>query len=179
MGALLVAAMLSGCNATATEAAGGRPAGVEKEAAGDWPAGVKEAEVYSAVLRRFLGNSSENTFPEMTFPTVYVLDRDDAGGPIAANTREQLTAALAGVTSVQFIADRESVLETVDGCPRVRNGGLLIELGRVQGDDNEVTVYVNGFVACLGASMLTYVVRHNDPGPGWTVTGTTGPRAVA
>ena len=34
------------------------------------------------------------------------------------------------------------------------------------------------FVACLGATWLTYVVR-NQPGSGWRVTGTTGSMAVA
>ncbi|WP_433040048.1 hypothetical protein [Dactylosporangium sp. CS-033363] len=170
MAAVLAVAVLSGCAATATEATG---------AAADWPAGMKEAEVYSAVLRQFLGSPSDNTFPGMTFATVYVLDRDEGGTPIAANTREQVTKTLTDVTSVQFIADRESVLETPNGCARVKNGGMLVTLGPVDGDDNEVTVHVNGFLACLGASMLTYVVHRNDPGPGWTVTGTTGPRSVA
>jgi hypothetical protein len=69
-------------------------------------------------------------------------------------------------------------MATDDGCPQVRNGGILITLGPADGDGHEVRVAVNGFVACLGATWLTYVVR-NQPGAGWRVTGTTGPMAIA
>jgi hypothetical protein len=159
------------------------------EAAGDWPAGVTEAEVYVQVLRRYLSTPEENSFPANTFKTAYVLDRahpgagdpvgkPEPGTPIAPNTQQAIAAALAGVAAVVFIADRNTVLETTDGCAQVREGGILITLGPATGDDHEVQVAVNGFVACLGATWLTYVVR-NQPGVGWQVTGTTGSVAVA
>ncbi|MFG2037896.1 hypothetical protein [Dactylosporangium sp. NPDC048998] len=157
--------------------------------AGDWPAGVKEAEVYAAVLRRYLTTPAESSFSEHTFTTVYVLDNAVAGAgdpmgtpgpgtPIAENTQRQVTAALAGTADVVFIADRNTVVENRDDCAQVKNGGILITFGPPKGDDNEVTVAVNGFVACLGATWLTYVVR-NEPGSGWRVAGTIGPAAIA
>src|SRR5262249_55574622 len=122
--------------------------------------------------------------PEHTFAAVYVLDHAVAdaaeptsshgpGTPIAENSRRQITAALSGTAEVAFIADGATVIEHRDSCAQVKNGGILITRGPPQGDDNEVTVAVNGFVACLGATWLTYVV-HNEPGSGWRVTGTTG-----
>jgi len=78
---------------------------------------------------------------------------------------------------VAFVADRNTVIETKNGCAQVRDGGILITLGPADGDDHEVRVAINGFVACLGATWLTYVVERRDGG--WQVTGTTGSRAVA
>ena len=157
--------------------------------AGDWPAGAKETGVYVQVLRRYLSTPTENSFHEQTFKTVYVLDqahpdagdpagKHERGTPIAPDIQHDITAALAGVADVEFIADRETVIETKARCAQVRNGGILITLGTVDGDDNEVHVAINGFVACLGATWLTYVVR-NQPATGWRLTGTTGQKAIS
>jgi hypothetical protein len=155
----------------------------------DWPAGVKETEVYVQVLRRYLGTPNENSFPDRTFETVYVLDqaypdagdpqgKHEPGAPIGPDTQRRLTAALTGVAHLGFITDRTAVIETRNGCAQVKNGGILITLGAVNGDYHEVQVGINGFVACLGATWLTYVVR-NEPGSGWRVTGTTGAMAIS
>jgi hypothetical protein len=133
--------------------------------------------------------SADNSFPGQAFTTVYVLDqafpdggdplgKHERGTPIAPDTQHQITAALAGVAHVAFVADRHTVIETRYGCAQVRDGGILITLGTPNGDDHEVRVGINGFVACLGATWLTYVVQ-NQPGAGWRVTGTTGTMAVA
>jgi hypothetical protein len=76
------------------------------------------------------------------------------------------------------LADRKSVLVNAEGCAEVRGGGILITLGTLDGDDTLVRVGISGFVACLGATWLTYVVQ-NTVGVGWRVTGTTGARAIA
>ncbi|HTJ33532.1 MAG TPA: hypothetical protein VL738_09910 [Dactylosporangium sp.] len=175
----LAVVVLAGCARTGDD-------GVEH------PAGVDEAQVYAAVLRRYLGTPSENSFPDRAFPAVYVLDQaradaadaaDPAGPspsvtPIAADTQRAVVAALDGTAKVVFVAAREAVVETRDGCAQVKDGGILVTLGPPRGDEDRVTVAVNGFVACLGATWLTYVVRY-DPGTGWRVTGTTGTMAVA
>jgi hypothetical protein len=177
----IVAGLLTASCAGETRATG--------PAAGDLPAMGPEAEVYVQVLRRYLGTPSENSFPGRTFATVYVLDQafpdagDPSGGheggkPIGPDTQRHITTALAPVARVAFIADRNTVIETSDGCAQVRDGGILIALGPPEGDDHEVRVAINGFVACLGATWLTYVVR-NQPGGGWRVTGTTGSMAIS
>ena len=150
---------------------------------------TREAEVYEQVLRRYLTTPAENSFPAKTFTTVYVLDsvRSDAGDPmgdthagrpIPSDVKARITASLAQTAAVTFISDKGSVLDTSSGCATVRDGGILITLGTIDGDDDQVTVGIEGYVACLGATWLTYLV-HNQPGTGWNVTGTTGPTAVA
>jgi hypothetical protein len=162
--------------------------GAEPEAAAG-PAVAKETGIYSAVLRRYIGTPNDNSFPGQTFATVYVMAGTSAGAgdplaspdtdtPIPEETRGEITADLADVAQVAFIADRDTVLESNGTCPHVKDGAILMTLGPPTGDDTEVTVAVNGFVACLGATWLTYVVHH-DPGVGWHVTGTTGSMAVA
>jgi hypothetical protein len=151
-------------------------------------AGARETEVYVQVLRRYLSTPGENSFPD-AFKTVYVLNqactdaadpngKHERGAPIAPQTQRQVTAALAGMAHVIFIADRGSVIEARGGCGQVRNGGILITLGSLAGDGDEVRVGINGWVACLGATWLTYVLR-DQPGAGWRVTGTTGSMAIA
>jgi hypothetical protein len=151
-------------------------------------ADVTEAEIYAQVLRRYLGTPGENSFPQ-AFKTVYVLDqayRDAAdptgkhehGTPITAPIQHQVIADLAGMAHVTFIADRSSVLEAPGGgCPQVKNGGILITLGLPAGNGQQVQVGVNGWVACLGATWLTYILQNH--GGGWSVTGTTDTMAIS
>jgi len=148
--------------------------------------GSDVAEIYVQVLRRYLGTPGENSFPGTTFATVYVLDRADpsaadpmggsgSGAAIDADTQRRIVAEVPPVT---FVADRNSVLENQDRCASVRNGGILVTLGTVDREGDAVHVGVNGFVACLGATWLTYVLQQ-QPGSGWRVTGTTGSMAIA
>ena len=192
------AAMVLTALAVSTAGCGGSPGAGAPSAvhppASDRPAavtaaGAKEAEVYEQVLRRYLSTPGENSFPGRAFKTVYVLNQAYAdaanpsgthgrGVPIAPQTQLQVTAALAGMAHVIFIADRGSVIEARDGCEQVRNGGILITLGPPSGHGHEVQVAINGFVACLGATWLTYVLQ-DQPGAGWRVTGTTGSMAIS
>jgi hypothetical protein len=159
-----------------------------RAAVADERKGVSAAKVYIQVLRRYLGTPAENSFPRHTFKTVYVLDRayHDAadpkgkhvrGMPITAPTRTQVTAALAGMAHVVFVASRSSVIEP-GGCGVVKNGGILITLGLPAGDARRLEVPINGYVACLGATWLTYILQ-DQPGSGWHVTGTTGTMGIS
>jgi hypothetical protein len=148
---------------------------------------TREAEVYGHVLRRYLNTPAENSFPGKTFKTVYVLDsvRSDAGDPIGDTHagrpigRQGPHHCLARPNRRRHvIPDKGSVLDTSSGCATVRDGGILITLGTIDGDDGQVTVGINGYMACLGATWLTYLV-HNQPGTGWNITGTTSPMAIA
>lgn len=148
-----------------------------------------ETEIYVQVLRRYLSTPAENSFPAHTFKTVYVLDhvypdaadpggRQGRGTPIAAQTQRQVTAGLAGTAHVKFVANRESVVEARNGCGQVRDHGILITLGPPVNHGHELRVAINGYVACLGATWLTYVL-HDQPGTGWRVTGTTRSMGIA
>jgi hypothetical protein len=187
------AAVILTALAVSTAGCGGSPAAgapptVRAPASGR-PAAVTQADVYTQVLRRYLSTPAENSFPAHAFTTVYVLNQayPDAadpngthrrGTPIAPQTQRQVTAALAGIAHVIFIADRGSVIEAAGGCGQVKNGGILITLGPPVSHGHGLQVAINGFVACLGATWLTYIL-HDQPGAGWRVTGTTGSMAIA
>jgi hypothetical protein len=185
----LVAGLLTAATASCAGKTGATAPPAAEASTQSSPGVVDEADVYAQVLRRYLGTPAENSFPGRSFAKVYLLDRafpdagdpdgsQERGTPIRPDTRRRITAALTREADVAFIADRATVTETRNGCPQVRDGGILITLGTVTGDDPEVRVAVNGFVACLGATWLTYVVR-NEPGSGWRVTGTTGAMAIS
>ena len=190
--AIIVTALAVSTAGCGGSAAAGAPPTVHAPAS-DRPAAVtqaraKQAEVYVQVLRRYLNTPGENSFPD-AFKTVYVLNqactdaadpngKHERGAPIAPQTQRQVTAALAGMAHVIFIADRGSVIEARDGCEQVRDGGILITLGPPVGHGHQVRVAINGFVACLGATWLTYVLQ-DQPGVGWRVTGTTGTMAIS
>jgi hypothetical protein len=125
--------------AVSTAGCGGSPAAGAPPAvhapASDRPAAVTEGEVYIQVLHRYLSTPAENSFPGHAFKTVYVLNRayPDAanpngthgrGTPIAPQTQHQVTAALAGIAHVIFIADRGSVIAGRGGCGQVKNAGI-------------------------------------------------------
>jgi hypothetical protein len=191
----LVLAAVTGCARPATPgtaapvAAAPGDSGVPGQSGA--PAG-KDVDIAVAVLRRYLGNPSENSFPGQRFPVVYVLaqtfadaadpmrkSRGGHGGvPIAQGAQQRIVAALAPTARVVFVADGDAVVETREGCAQVKDGGMLVTLGTPAGDGDKVEVGVNGFVACLGATWLTYVVQYGSD-QGWQVTGTTGTSAIA
>lgn len=156
------------------------------------PVDTRDLAIYLEVLRRYLSTPNENSFPEHTFQRVFVLDRAvpgsgapqalpaAAGEPIPGPIRQRITAGLTDLGPVSFVAERDSVMVTQDGCAVVKDGGILITLGPVSGGAgaDRVEVGVNGFVACLGATWLTYVVERTATA-GWRVTGTTGPMAIS
>jgi hypothetical protein len=167
---------LAGCARTANATTVAAPSGT--------PSASSTADLYTTVLQRYLGTPSENGF-DGHFPVVYVLDtaypdaadpmgRHPGGTAIPADAQARIVAAVPGAT---FVHDRNSVVEKKDGCVTVKGGGILVTLGTVDGTGDEVHVGISGYVACLGATWLTYVV-HRD-GSTWRVTGTTGPYAIA
>ena len=182
---LTVGLLGAGCAREAPREATGVPA---VPAATNAQVEDRQAAVYAEVLRRYLATPNENSFPGRAFTNVYVLDRTvpgagdpmnngNGGTPIAVPTQERITAAVTGFGAVTFIADKNTVIEDPNGCARVRDGGILITLGPVAGSGDRVEVAVSGFVACLGATWLTYVVVKETGG--WRVSGTTGSIAVA
>ena len=146
--------------------------------------------VLIAVLRRYLTTPGENSFSD-PFAHAYVFDFTDAGAadpmaatphqPVALPADEQaaIIDGLADLSTVRFIADRAEVVVTSpdDPCGSMPPGAILMTLGEPQGTADRVEVGVSGWVSCLGATWLTYVVERD--GAQWRVTGTTGPMAIA
>jgi hypothetical protein len=150
------------------------------------------ADIYIAVLRRYLSTPSENSLPAGTFRRAFVLDRANpsAAEPIASHRgdgeqiprsdQQRMASALADLMPIDFVATREEVLipaKESPNCMVVREQGILITLAPPKGEGDGATVGINGYFACLAATWLTYVVKRDASG--WTVTGTTGSMAVA
>src|SRR5689334_8700013 len=86
-------ALVAGCARSGTPAVtGARPAGT---AAAVPQGGGQQADIYEAVLRRYLGTPAENSFPGRTFKTVYVLNRAfaDAADPTGRHGRGEPVGA--------------------------------------------------------------------------------------
>jgi hypothetical protein len=142
---------------------------------------IARAPIYETVLREYL----TATGGSYTGVEVYVLDVADSAqiptvDPLLPGIRESITVpdqhaiitGLADIANVQFVAERDSVVETEDGCQQVRGGGLLITLSPPIGDTRRVEVGIDGFLSCGGGSSITYVIERS--GGAWAVAGTTG-----
>jgi hypothetical protein len=88
-----------------------------------------------------------------------------------------MTDALADVGPVTFVPSPDAVIVDRDGCAQVRDQGILITLGPVDGVGDQLQVGVYGFVACLGASSLTYRVERTSGA--WRVAGVAAWGAVS
>ena len=184
---VLVAVAAAGCarstpGPAAPATAAGGPVVAGQVASGD------TAQLYLAVLRRYLTTSGDNS--NLTFARGFVVDHADpraadpmepitssAGRPIAPADQAAIIAGLRDIAPVEFVGSRDKVIVSDHGCPTVRDHGIVIVLGPPTAAGRSTHVAINGFVACLGATWLTYVVEHD--GNQWTVTGTTGTMAVA
>jgi hypothetical protein len=150
------------------------------------------ADIYVAVLRKYLSTPSDNSFAAGTFRLAFVFDRANAaaadpsgshiddGTPIPLSDQQKLTSALADLLPVTFVATHDEVLipaQESPSCKVVRDNGILVTLAPPKDEGTRVTVGISGYVACMGATWLTYVVVRDVAG--WKVTGTTGSRAIA
>jgi hypothetical protein len=145
----------------------------------------RQALIYAAVLRRYLTSGGGHDggdagFGGQRFPRIFVLDHPMAGAgatghgtsggePIPAAGRRAITRSLADVAPLTFVPSGDAVIVDRQGCAQVRDQGILITLGPVDGVGDQVQVSINGFVACLGASSLTYRVERTSGG--WRVDG--------
>jgi hypothetical protein len=148
----------------------------------------RQAQIYAAVLRQYLTSGDAAVAAGHRFPQVFVLDHAVAGagapgpggaggGPIPPSARRAIVHALTDVGPVTFVASGDEVIVAPRGCAHVRDDGILITLGPVDGAGDQVQVGVNGFLACLGANSLTY--RVEQAGGGWMVRGITALGPVA
>jgi hypothetical protein len=140
----------------------------------------RQSPIYTAVLRHYL-TSGDASFGGFRFPRIFVLDhavagvggsggsRAAGGEPISPPVRRAVTRALADVGPLTFVSSADAVIVNRDGCAHVRDQGILITLGQVEGVGDQVQVAVHGVVACLGASSLTYRVERASGA--WRVSG--------
>jgi hypothetical protein len=160
------------------------------EPAGGHDAVARDAEIYAAVVRRLV--IGDNTFEPGTNPfgRVFIVDSavEDANHPdivsaqkprpLTTELRTEMARRLADLGTVKFVESRESVLVNDGGmCGHVRDYGVVITLGWIDGDDDQVEVSNELYVACLAAQWQTNVVELVDGQ--WRVTGKTGPYAIS
>lgn len=147
----------------------------------------RQALIYAAVLRQYLTSGDAAIAADYQFPQIFVIDHAVAGagasghgtsgdGPIPPAARRAITRALTDVGPLTFVASGDEVI-VAPGCAHVRDHGILITLGPVEGTGDRVQVGVNGFMACLGANSLTYAVQQTSSG--WMVSGITALGPVA
>jgi hypothetical protein len=147
----------------------------------------RQAPIYAAVLRQYLTSGDAAIAADYRFPRIFVLDRAAAGvggpswqaaaggAPISPAVRRSIAQALADVGPVTFVPSPDAVI--VHGCDHVRDRGILITLGPVDGVGDQVQVGVYGFVACLAANSLIYRVERTSSG--WRVAGVAARGPVA
>jgi hypothetical protein len=152
----------------------------------------RQAPIYAAVLRQYLTSGGGHDggdagYGGRRFPRIFVLDHAMAdantpghggavGGPIAGDVRRAMTLALADVGPLSFVPSSEAAL-VPRSCAEVRDRGILITLGPVDGAGDQVQVSIYGHVSCIGANSLVYRVERTTGG--WRVAGvvTMGPVA--
>ena len=154
----------------------------------------QQAPIYAAVLRQYLTSGGGHDggdagFGGLRFPQIFVLEHAAAGVgvpswqaaadgvPISPAARRSITQALADVGSVTFVPSPDAVVDHHQGCGQVRDRGILVTLGPVDGVGGQVQVGIYGFVACLGASSLVYRVEQISNG--WRVAGIAAQGPVA
>ena len=104
---------------------------------------------------------------------------DPSGIALSADEQTAIIDGVADLGTVRFVADRTEVVVTTpdDRCGSMPEGAILVTLGEPRGTADRVEVGVSGWVSCVAATWLTYVVERTAAQ--WRVTGTTGPMAIA
>jgi hypothetical protein len=152
----------------------------------------QQAPIYAAVLRQYLTSGGGHDggdagYGGVRFPRIFVIDHAVAGagasgpgtsedGPIPPAARRAITRTLTDVGPLTFVASSDEAIEP-HSCAQVRDHGILITLGPVDGTGDRVQVGVNGHRACLGGNSLTYEVQQTSSG--WMVSGITAYGPVA
>jgi hypothetical protein len=143
----------------------------------------RQAPIYAAVLRQYLTSGGGHDggdagYGSFRFPQIFVVDHTGAdadtlghgvpGGPIPRVVRRAITRSLGDVGPLSFMSSGEAVM--VPGrCGEVRDRGILITLGPVDGVGDQVQVRVYGHVSCVGANSVIYRVERTSSG--WRVAG--------
>jgi hypothetical protein len=151
----------------------------------------RQAPIYAAVLRQYLTSGGGHDggdagYGGFRFPQIFVVDHAVAGantlghgvsgGPIPGAVRRAIARSLADVGPLSFMSSGEAVI-VPGSCGEVRDRGILITLGPVDGVGDQVQGSVYGHVSCDAANSLTYRVVRTCCG--WRVAGVAAWGAVS
>lgn len=191
--ALILILIPLGCGSEASEpdsaSPGSQPEG--SDSAGQLP---RETPVYAAVIRQLV--TKDHTFggADPGFKIVYVMDGVVAGaGKIDGNVEESdpahpfgddvkagLRTTLGDLPPIEFVSERSSAVAGTNSgkAPgHVKNEGVLISLGPIEGSGTKVEVGNSLWISGLAGQWQTYVLEARDGS--WKVAGTTGPVAIS
>lgn len=185
---LCVLVMLApGCTDDSPERAAGPP----PPRPSDTPSGNKEQiEIYSTVIRRLV--TKDHTFGggPSPFKYVYVVngairDAGDARGnhfgpapqPFPSAVVDGIQQELVDLPPVEFVTAADDLRRGKQGMGGVKNDGVIISLGSIEHEDDEL--HVGNGLWCGGTcgQWLTYVLEAKQGE--WKVTGTTGTTAIS
>ena len=176
---LAVSALVLVAAACVDTGSGGPGSG--EEPSGQTGTDPTRVEIYTAAFRSLA--ETERWFDPVLLDERICPDIAKVGRAGQAPCRERFneaeqTAILAGLADlpgVRFVDDAERIQD------RIFSGGLqgagLLTVGVIDGDDEFVTVAGRSYCGGLCAHWMTLVVRNRPIG--WTVTGTSGPVAIA
>jgi hypothetical protein len=151
----------------------------------------RQGPIYAGVLRQYLTSGGGHDggdagYGGFRFPRIFVVDHavagadalghDVSGGPIPEAVRRAITRSLADVGPLSFVPTGEAVM-VPGSCGEVRDRGILITLGPVDGVGGQVQVSVHGHVSCVGANSVIYRVERTNGG--WRVAGVAAWGAVS
>jgi hypothetical protein len=108
------------------------------------------------------------------------VEESDPAQPFSDEVKAGLLSGLADLPPIEFVSERSSVLVgtnsgTAPG--NVKNKGVLISLGPIEGSGTKVEVGNSLWISGLAGQWLTYVLQARDGA--WKVVGTTGPVAIS
>jgi hypothetical protein len=191
--ALLLVVIPLGCGSEAREPDSASP-GNESEGTDSADQLPRETAVYAAVIRQLV--TKDHTFggADPGFKIVYVMDgvvagagdvdgnvdESDPAEPFGDDVKAGLRTALGDLPPIEFVSERSSVVVGTDSgkAPgHVKNEGVLISLGPIEGSGTKVEVGNSLWINGLAGQWQTYVLKARDGA--WKVAGTTGPVAIS
>jgi hypothetical protein len=188
---LLLAPLGCGSEGNAPDSAG---PGSQPEGTAATGLAPRETLVYAAVIRQLV--TKDHTFggADPGFKVVYVVDgvvegvggvdahvgQSDPAQPFSDDVKAGLLRALQDVPPIMFVSERAAVIvgkNSTDPIGHVKNKGVLISLGPIEGTGTRVEVGNSLWISGLAGLWQTYVLRARDGA--WKVSGTTGPVAIS
>jgi hypothetical protein len=159
----------------------------------EWP--QRDALIYAAVVRQLV--TKDHTFGggDPGFKVVYIVDGVVEGAEDSMKTLDELDpkrpfghdlkdgvrflSAAADLPDVEFVPERDAVVVGAGsaGPGHVKNEGVLITLGPIEGSGKRVEVGNSLWINGLAGQWLTYVLELQDDV--WRITGTTGTVAIS
>jgi hypothetical protein len=183
---IVVAVVLTACDPTGRQPLGvGQPSPTVSGRADE----RTRAQIYAAVIRQLV--TRDHTFGRAPSPFkyVYVVDGPIPGAgnvrtgigpspqPFPDAVKQAIEDRLGDLPPLEFISDPDRVRLGKQGAGGVKNDGVIISLGPVEPEEDEIQVSTGLWCGGTCGQWLTYVLSEDEGR--WRITGTTGPYAIS